>query len=180
VSTHKAAARGAGQRVSEWKRSSEGCQLHGIQKEGCGNISLPSRTVIKRNPNANLHTHTLSGEEAAMVDGGTKVQMPISRRAHSPPPTAPGGLGNLPAPHSTHTEAPAAAAYVPAEARPSEQPQGGKPKGQARGSARGTFLDSLMSSNVSSKFFLNMGVHFAISAMKLPCSCTHKTGTPKH
>jgi len=123
---------------------------------------------------------TQSGEEAAMVDGGMKVQMPISRRAHSPPPSAPGGLGNLPAPHSTHAEAPAAAAYVPAEARPSEQPQGGKPKGQARGSARGTFLDSLMSSNVSSKFFLNMGVHFAISAMKLPCSCTHKTGTPKH
>jgi len=36
-------------------------------------------------------THTHSEEEAAMVDG------------------------NLPAPQSTHTEAPAAAAYVPVE-----------------------------------------------------------------
>jgi hypothetical protein len=32
-------------------------------------------------------TDAHSEEEAAMVDGGTKVQMPISRRAHSRPPS---------------------------------------------------------------------------------------------
>ena len=101
-------------------------------------------------------THTQSEEKAAMVDAGTKVQIPISRRAHSRPPSAPERYGSLPAPQSTHTEAPAAAAYVPApqsmhaseldapvaelyvpaEVRPSDQSQGGKaqPQGHARGS----------------------------------------------
>jgi len=59
-----------------------------------------------------------SEEEPAMVDGGTKVQMPISRRAHSRPPPALGGRGNLPPPqlmHAAELDAPVAELYVPAE-----------------------------------------------------------------
>jgi hypothetical protein len=56
VSTHKVAARGAGQRVSERKRSSE---QHGIQREVCRGRSLPSRTVIERKQNAHVHAHTV-------------------------------------------------------------------------------------------------------------------------
>jgi hypothetical protein len=81
-----------------------------------------------------------SEEETAMVDGGTKVKMPISRRAPSRPPSAPGGCGNLPAPQSMHAaelDAPVAELYVPAVDGASEQSQGGKPEGQARGSVRG-------------------------------------------
>jgi hypothetical protein len=92
-----------------------GCQQHSIRREVCENISLPSSTVIKRNRNASVHTH--SEDEAAMVDGGIKVQMPISRPAHSRPPSAPGGCGNLPAPQSMHAaelDAPVAELYVPA------------------------------------------------------------------
>ena len=61
-------------------------------------------------------THTQSEERAAMVDGGTKLQMPISRRAQSWPPSEPGGCGNLPAPQSMHAaelDAPVAELYVP-------------------------------------------------------------------
>ena len=58
-----------------------------------------------------------------MVDGGIKVQMPISTRAYFRPQAASRECGNLPAPQSTHTEAPAAAAYVPADKRPGEQSQ---------------------------------------------------------
>jgi hypothetical protein len=56
-----------------------------------GNTSSPSERGKERNQNANVHTRTQSGEEAAMVDGGTNVQTPISRRWHSRPPSAPGG-----------------------------------------------------------------------------------------
>ena len=51
-----------------------------------------------------------------MVDGGTKLQMPISRRAQSWPPAEPGGCGNLPASQSMHAaelDAPVAELYVP-------------------------------------------------------------------
>jgi len=65
------------------QRANEGCDRY--ENEGDHGHTRPALPI------ANVHTHTNSDEEAAMVDGGTKVQMPISRRAHSRPLSAPGG-----------------------------------------------------------------------------------------
>jgi hypothetical protein len=89
-----------------YQRASEGCDRH--ENEG-------DNDTQDRHSQIPTCTYTHSEEKVAMVDGGRKVQMPISRRSHSRLTAAPSGHGNLPAVQSMHAEVPPATVYVPAE-----------------------------------------------------------------